>query len=137
MLSAMRLASRKAGFPVGLVLGLAGAVAAIAVTALHLDRLGFSVCAFKRLTGLPCATCGSTRALAYLAHLDVGGAFSMNPLAVLLVVLVAAWCFADVILLLRGRVLSLDLSAGELRLVQISLLVALAGNWAYLVAVGR
>lgn len=40
-------------------------------------------CPFLSLTGLYCPGCGSTRCLHALAHLDLGAAFSMNPLLVL------------------------------------------------------
>jgi Protein of unknown function (DUF2752) len=37
-------------------------------------------CAFKSLTGLPCPTCGTTRAALALSRLDLWGAFSHYPL---------------------------------------------------------
>ena len=41
----------------------------------------FPKCMFHALTGWYCIGCGMTRALHALAHGDVFGAFSMNPLA--------------------------------------------------------
>jgi Protein of unknown function (DUF2752) len=52
----------------------------------------YPTCPFLFMTGLYCPGCGSLRAVHDLAHLDVAGAWSMNPL--LLVVtpfLVGAW----------------------------------------------
>jgi hypothetical protein len=47
-------------------------------------RLGVAwPCPFKAYTGLPCATCGGTRALAALCRLDFLGAIRFNPLVVL------------------------------------------------------
>ena len=44
-------------------------------------RSGFAwPCAIRQLTGLPCPTCGATRALAALASLDPFTAFRLNPL---------------------------------------------------------
>src|SRR3954463_93827 len=37
-------------------------------------------CAFKMITGLPCATCGGTRALAALGRLDLLSALRFNPM---------------------------------------------------------
>jgi len=43
----------------------------------------FLVCPFRKLTGLACPGCGSTRALHRLIHGDVVAAFHFNPLFVL------------------------------------------------------
>ncbi len=40
-------------------------------------------CLFRLLTGLPCPTCGTTRAVLCLLHLDVPGALAYNPLVTL------------------------------------------------------
>ena len=45
---------------------------------------GFNVCLFKKLTGIPCPSCGSTRALILLLHGNFAGSLFMNPFAVLL-----------------------------------------------------
>jgi hypothetical protein len=54
--------------PVPLVVRIAG-----------LDGLAVRLCLLKLLTGIPCPTCGSTRALGRLAALDLTGALSFNP----------------------------------------------------------
>ena len=41
---------------------------------------GMPACPFRELLGVPCLTCGSTRALVALARIDLGAAFSWNPL---------------------------------------------------------
>ena len=51
-------------------------------------------CMFNALTGLYCPGCGTTRALHALAHFDVPGAMTMNPLLVLslpVIALLIAW----------------------------------------------
>src|SRR3990172_7447053 len=40
-------------------------------------------CVFKELTGIPCLTCGSTRAVVHLSHGDILSAFVMNPMTTL------------------------------------------------------
>ena len=54
----------------------------------------FPECMFHAFTGWYCIGCGMTRALHALAHGDVPGAFSMNPLAMSMLAispLLAAW----------------------------------------------
>jgi hypothetical protein len=133
----MRLVAPRGGFPVGLVVGVGGLIAAGVVVSLGLDRLGLTLCTFKRLTGIPCATCGSTRALAQLAHLDVAGAVALNPLAALLSLAAAGWAVADMVLLLRGRALSLEMSSAEGRGLSIGAVAVVVLTWAYVVATGR
>ena len=43
----------------------------------------FPPCMFKAFTGYHCIGCGLTRAMHALAHGDIGRAFGMNPLAML------------------------------------------------------
>lgn len=61
-----------------------------------LDAIGSLLpgCAFRALTGWYCPGCGVTRMLYALAHFDIPRAFSMNPLALLILALsplLAAW----------------------------------------------
>ena len=48
----------------------------------------FPPCMFKAFTGYYCIGCGLTRALHALVHGDIGGAFAMNPLAMLVLPLI-------------------------------------------------
>lgn len=104
---------------------------------LRLDRLPFAICAFKALTGLPCPTCGSTRAVARLARLDLAGAFEMNPLATAAAAGLLAWGLLDLLLLARGRALGLEMSPTAGRVLRVAAVAAIVANWAYLIAAGR
>jgi hypothetical protein len=121
----------------GAVLAVIGVTAGVAVGLLHLDRLPFTVCVFKAVTGWPCLTCGSTRALALLFARDVVGAFAMNPLATLLAAALLPWGVADGVLMLRGRALGIELSPWLGHVVRAAAVSLLLGQWAYLVAAGR
>lgn len=134
---AAELQPRPRAIPWGAVLAGAGALGAGAVALLRIDRLPFSVCFFKTLTGIPCPTCGSTRVFGRLAHLDVAGAFEVNPLTTLLAFGIALWGLIDLALLPRGRAFEFRLSSGAWRLVLWGGALALLLNWAYLIGAGR
>jgi hypothetical protein len=134
----VRLHAAPGGFPVFAAFGAAGVAAAFAVRLLHLDRLGFSLCMFKALTGIPCMTCGTTRTLGLLAHGDAAGAFAMNPLVAAAAAILAVLAVADLAgYAARGRVLSFSASPGAARALRIMVPVALLVNWIYLIAAGR
>ncbi|WP_273651262.1 DUF2752 domain-containing protein [Cellulomonas fimi] len=76
-----------------LLVGAATALATVAVALRdpHVQN-SWGVCPLHVLTGLWCPGCGGLRAVHDLAHLDVAGAWGMNPLVVALVpVAVAVW----------------------------------------------
>lgn len=131
------LRARPGAAPLGAILGACALVAITMVALLHLDRLPFTLCVFKAATGLPCMTCGTTRALARLARLDLAGALAMNPLATLGTLTLAPWAAADLLLLPRGRALSLELSPAAARMARIAAVASVLANWAWLIAAGR
>jgi hypothetical protein len=133
----VRLAARPAAPPLGAIFGMIGLVAAAAVRLLHLDTIPFSLCLFKAFTGLPCPTCGTTRALGRLFALDLAGALRMNPFTTLLAVVVAAWALADLALLPRRQALDVRVSPRIAFALRVGALVLFLANWAYLVAAGR
>lgn len=75
------------GAIVGGVLLLASAAATVWL------RLGLPrpVCSFREWTGLPCATCGSTRMVEALLSGDVVGAAAWNPLVFSALTAIAIW----------------------------------------------
>ncbi|MCM3875329.1 MAG: DUF2752 domain-containing protein [Thermoanaerobaculia bacterium] len=95
---------------------------------------GIPACPFRALLGVPCLTCGSTRALVALTRIDLGAAFGWNPLVA-----------GAGILFIAGGVVALGaaLLGGEVRAprpspaLRAALALALAANWAFLVAAGR
>ena len=114
-------------------------LAFLAARFLPWSRLDFLVCPFHLLTGLPCLSCGGTRAFVALAHLDFATAFAMNPLAAATGLAGMAYIVHATGVALRRwkpwrpRLVSVPLR----RALRVGALVAVAANWAYLIAVGR
>ena len=133
----MRLAARAGALPLGAVFLVCGFVIAAAVGVLHLDRMAVSFCLFKAVTGLPCMTCGTTRAFARLFALDLPGAVAMNPLSAAVALALVPWGVADLVLMPKGRALALEVSPGLAPVLRVAAVSLLAANWAYLMVVGR
>jgi hypothetical protein len=133
----VRLAARPGATPLGAIFLACGIAMAAGVGLLHLDRLPVAFCAFKALTGLPCLTCGTTRAFARLFTLDLPGAVAMNPLAAAVALALVPWGLADLVLLARGRALALEVSPGVAPFLRVAAVTVVAANWAYLIALGR
>jgi hypothetical protein len=75
--------ARRDDLPVALLWGASAALAlAAAPFAASLAR-ALPPCALHQWFGIPCATCGSTRAVLALTHGDVWRALAWNPLAAL------------------------------------------------------
>lgn len=95
---------------------------------------GAPACAFHAVTGVPCPTCGGTRALVALAGLDVGAAFAWNPLVTLAAAAFVLGGLVALVLAARGRGVADVAPRPWLRAFAA---LALAANWAYVVAAGR
>ena len=97
-------------------------------------RLGIVLCPLKRYTGVPCPTCGSTRALVLALRGDFVGAFDFQPLVMTLAVLagpvtLAAWLSSGVRRFLR--------SVCRHPLAWVLAGLALAANWVYVIVHGN
>jgi Protein of unknown function (DUF2752) len=95
-------------------------------------------CTFKMLTGLPCPTCGVTRAVIALSRGQIAHGLFMNPLAAIacgaaLVYLV----YAAAVLALRLPRLRPVLSPAGGRALRAATVAAIAINWMWLIATGR
>ncbi len=112
----------------GLVILLLVAARILPVTQLAPD------CVFKVMTGMPCPTCGSTRAVILLSQGNILSAFRMNPAtsAVFVAALVAFLCRITALAFnLPG--MRIGLSDHEKNLVRVSAVLALLLNWGYLI----
>jgi hypothetical protein len=109
-----------------------GVVLLIALGVAVLDAAGVQLCLFRRWTGLPCLTCGGTRACAALAAGDVVEAFRQQPLVSALLTAGTVAGAVHSLLLVRGRRLTVRISAGERRLLLLAAIILAAANWLYL-----
>jgi uncharacterized protein DUF2752 len=133
----VRLVARAGATPLGVIFLACGLVIAAVVGVLHLDRLPVAFCAFKAVTGLPCMSCGTTRAFARLYSLDLPGAVAMNPLSAAVALALVPWGLVDLVLLPRGRALVLEISRGLAPFVRVTAVALVFANWAYLIVAGR
>jgi hypothetical protein len=124
------------GTPLGAIYAAIALTLCALIGLLGLDHLPFRVCVFKALTGHPCLTCGTTRALGRLYALDLRGAFLMNPLATALVLGVLVWGLLDALLMIEGKSVALRLSPPAGRVAFGLVMGLLLLNWAYLLSAG-
>lgn len=91
-------------------------------------------CVFHSLTGLPCPTCGSTRAAYHFLHGHFAVSFLFNPLAFLAFCgLVIFDLYALAVLLARAPRFRLQhFSPADKWLLRSLALTLFAGNWLYL-----
>ena len=113
-------------------MALLGAVLLIGLLIAVLHLCGIRVCLFRRLTGLPCLTCGGTRALAALAVGDIAGAFRIQPLVSALLIACAAWGAANTFCLtaLRRHV-SVRMSLAGWIVCAVGVIALVVCNWIY------
>ncbi len=92
-----------------------------------------ATCGLKVALGIPCLSCGSTRATLSLLDGNFLTAISLQPLIVSIYFLIAAWGLASFGTFLRDRKLILDLTRIEDIAFKVSLVALPLLNWAYLI----
>lgn len=95
---------------------------------------GISLCPLKRFTGVPCPTCGTTRAVLLALRGDFADAFAMQPLCMALLVAAGPVALAASRLPRFRRALA---SAARSPLAWALAALAIAANWAWVVANGN
>jgi hypothetical protein len=105
----------------------------VAETIKHPRWEGVSLCPVKAATGVPCPTCGSTRAVMAAAHGDLVAAFAYNPFTTIIVFGVLVWLVARFVV---GWRLTLVVGAETERRLWLGGFTLLAANWIYLLWAG-
>lgn len=62
------------------------------------QKIFFEVCLLKKITNLPCPSCGTTRSVAAILNGDFGQAFLINPLgfiAISFLIIAPLWVISD------------------------------------------
>lgn len=116
----------------------AAALVMLTLTTWHVIEIQLPLCPFKTLTGLPCPSCGVTRAIMAMTRFDLGGAFAMNPLAVLGAFGGALYLgYAAIVLAARLPRFRPRLAARDMTVARVVTVLAISANWVYLVIAGR
>jgi hypothetical protein len=114
-------------------------LAALLATAWLFSGIATPRCLLHAATGIPCPTCGMTRATWHLLHGEIGRAFLLNPLMTGALLGAALYvCYAAVVVIGRLPRLRLEaLTKTEANLVRIAAIGLLAANWLYLIGRGE
>jgi hypothetical protein len=97
-------------------------------------QLAWPTCSFRTITGLPCLTCGATRAAVSLLRGDWLAAWRFNPLATAAMSALAAYnIYAALVLLMRAPRVRIVTGSPRVRPVVLSIAAVVALlNWTYL-----
>ncbi len=113
-----------------------GSIALLALCAARLPWIiTFSPsCAFKGITGIPCPTCGSTRAVLHLSHGNIFTALAFNPLTSLCFLAAVLYFVFSLITLAPGMPrVGVALSEKEKNALRVGAAVLVLINWIYLI----
>jgi hypothetical protein len=65
---------------------------------------GFTICALRNLTGIPCPTCGMTRSFCHIARGDLPAAARLQPLGLVVFPMFAVLLVRSTVMAVTGRV---------------------------------
>jgi hypothetical protein len=116
------------------LVGLVALAAVVAGRSYALWREQFVVlCPAWTIFGIPCPTCGATRAVVAVMSGDIGAGFGWNPLAAL-AALLAVVAVPATLLVLSGALQPPRMPTQWPPVTRAALVAALALNWVYLLA---
>jgi hypothetical protein len=113
-----------------------GSIAFLALLAARLGLIASMApsCAFKGLLGVPCPTCGSTRAVVHLSHGEIASALTMNPVITFVIVFSVLFFFYSLIALMFDlRKIGFIMTEREKNTVRITAMLLLLAQWGWLI----
>ena len=130
----VREVPRADGDALGAVLGAALVAGGALAAAWFRFGLPLPVCRFREWTGLPCATCGSTRMIEALLHGRILEAAVWNPVVFCGLILLCSWGALSVSRLAFGvPACRLIVEPWERRASGLLLVAAAAASWVYVI----
>lgn len=93
------------------------------------------LCPLHAITGIPCPTCGATRAASSMLHGNLPAALLLNPLMTITLCGAALYLlYAAVVVIGRlPRIRIESLSSTEARAIRVLAIILIAANWIYLI----
>jgi hypothetical protein len=96
------------------------------------------VCPLKHITGIPCPTCGGTRALRALGHGAVLAALRWNPLVTIAALAAIPFLiYAAAVTIFRWPRVRVLFAPADQRWLRAAAWIAILANWAFLIFDGR
>jgi len=99
--------------------------------------LNIFTCTFKKITGIPCATCGGTRSTFYLSHLQFKQSLLMNPMVFLGFIGLLLWGIISLISIVFYKSKAMTLALPGKRFMIILIIGGIIMNWAYLIFIRK
>ncbi len=93
-------------------------------------------CQFKKFTGYPCPTCGSTRLVLSIYNFDIASAFKYNPFIFLSGIILALWSLTGFLPIFFKKKIVIELNNKEKKILIILIGILFTLNWIYLILVG-
>lgn len=103
----------------------------ISLVAPPFEQGRFTICLFKNITGMPCPSCGMTRAFLFLGHGQIAKATALNPLALPVAVLLLLQGIRLFSRLAWQRDYRLQLSPFLFRIVLAIIITVILGLWLF------
>ena len=123
--------------PLGIIYTAISLMLIVGAAFAHKGMIGPLHCVFKAIVGIPCPTCGITKSMVAISHLDITGALRWNPLVFISLLIIWAWGLLSIFGMATGRGAPIIEAHGKVATaLRIVFFTALIANWVYLIQAG-